>query len=138
MFRLLYSLLLVPAWSLVMVKNLNYNYNKEYGNISINFTEADGVPEVSCNFSIFNDVPKGWVILQTPQKIPTKTLLFSSQIKAKVEVVKEHFTVIDTTINICTVGGRFAPNALVKMIIERIKQFTNLTFGCPYRKVSFL
>jgi hypothetical protein len=64
MFRVLYSLLLVPAsWSLVVVKNINYNINKEYGNISVNFTEADGGPEVSCNFSIFNDVPKGWVIL---------------------------------------------------------------------------
>jgi hypothetical protein len=68
MFRVLYSLLLVlvPVWSLVVVKNINYNINKEYGNISINFTEADGGPEVSCNFTIFNDVPKGWVILTDP------------------------------------------------------------------------
>jgi hypothetical protein len=38
MFRVLYSLLLIPAWSALIVKQINYNINKEYGNISVNFT----------------------------------------------------------------------------------------------------
>jgi hypothetical protein len=61
MFRVLYSFLLIPAWSAVVVKNINYNINKEYGNISVNFTATEDGPKVSCNFSIFNDVSKAWV-----------------------------------------------------------------------------
>jgi hypothetical protein len=65
MFRVLYSLLLVliPVWGLVVVKQINYNINKEYGNMSFNFTATEDGPVFSANFTIFNDIPKGWVIL---------------------------------------------------------------------------
>jgi hypothetical protein len=63
MFRIFYGLLLIPVWNAVVVKNINYNINKEYGNMSFNFTATKDGPAFLANFTIFNDVPKGWVIL---------------------------------------------------------------------------
>ncbi len=63
MFRVLYSLFLIPAWSLVIIKQINYNINKEYVNVSFNFTVTKEGPIFLANFTIFNDIPKCWVIL---------------------------------------------------------------------------
>jgi hypothetical protein len=63
MFRVLYSLLLIPVSSVIIVREINYNINREYGNMSLNFSATKDGPEVLCNFTIFNDIPKGWVII---------------------------------------------------------------------------
>lgn len=51
--------------------------------------------------------------------------------------LKKETYLIDTTVNVCRFSSGYSTNFLLKMVLEKLKKYSNITWDCPFKPVKF-